>query len=139
MIADSKNPNPPPPYDASQAEAASSSQPAVASGPTPITSYFPVGVVSPDGQTVAFLPYHDPRSPYAIDQAIVRARRRFFGALLWALAIYIVMGGFVGGGIAVDSRRVRMGRLSSRHGASLRMQNRYEVNQPNIPFNGYLN
>jgi hypothetical protein len=120
MPSDTKNTTEPPTYDASQAAVAStsyhttikpspSSQRPISAGPTPINSYYPVGAVvgpSANGETsatVAFLPYYDTRSPYLHAQAISRAKRRFFGALLWAVAIYVLVG-MAAGGIVEDVR-----------------------------------
>lgn len=67
-------------------------QPAM--GPTPL---------APGGPTV--LPYYDPRSPYSLAEARVRARRRFFWALLMALALFALGGGFTGTAIHEAQRR----------------------------------
>lgn len=75
------------------------------SGPTPITTYYPVGAPGNRATpTVVFLPYYDPRSPHSMEAARRRARRRFIGALLWAFTIYAVVG-FVTGRIVVDIKR----------------------------------
>lgn len=50
-------------------------------GPTPISSSQQQGLLSIP------LPYYDPRSPYAIEQAISRARRRFIEGVLCAVGI----------------------------------------------------
>ncbi|KAL5507916.1 hypothetical protein ACEPAH_5534 [Sanghuangporus vaninii] len=52
-------------------------------GPTPLPQQLQQG---------ALLPYYDPRSPYAMEQAVSRARWRFIGALLWAIGIYAAFG-----------------------------------------------
>ncbi|KAF7970253.1 hypothetical protein HWV62_32379 [Athelia sp. TMB] len=49
-------------------------------GPTPIAQ-----------QQGALLPYHDPRSPYAITQASSRARWRFIGAVFYAVIIWMAL------------------------------------------------
>ncbi|EJD01539.1 uncharacterized protein FOMMEDRAFT_158692 [Fomitiporia mediterranea MF3/22] len=64
-------------------------------GPTPIPQQLERGVL---------LPYYDPQSPYAMQQAVSRARWRFFGAFLWALGIWVAFG-LVTGGIVIDIRR----------------------------------
>ena len=66
-------------------------------GPTPFPHQSQNGVLLP-------LPYYDPHSPYSMEQAISRARWRFFGALLWAIGIWIAFG-IVTGGIVVDIHR----------------------------------
>ncbi|KLO19920.1 hypothetical protein SCHPADRAFT_898489 [Schizopora paradoxa] len=63
-------------------------------GPTPITSQ----------EQSLVLPYYDPRSPYAMQQALARARWRFFSALLCAIGIWAAVG-IVTGSIVVDVRR----------------------------------
>lgn len=50
-------------------------------GPTPISSSQQQGLLNIP------LPYYDPRSPYAIEQALSRARWRFFGGFLCAVGI----------------------------------------------------
>lgn len=64
-------------------------QPHAAYGPTPI--------VQQDG----VLPYYDPRSPYSTEQAISRARWRFFWAMVWAFGIWFALG-LVTGGVIID-------------------------------------
>jgi hypothetical protein len=59
-------------------------------GPTPISNSQQQGLLNIP------LPYYDPRSPYAIEQAISRARWRFIGGLLYAVGIFAVVGMFVG-------------------------------------------
>jgi len=65
-------------------------------GPTPISQ-----------QQGLLIPYYDQRSPYAIEQAVSRARWRFFGGLMWACGIYII--GFIIGGVQIWAiqRRLR--------------------------------
>ncbi|KAF8309331.1 hypothetical protein DL93DRAFT_2085749 [Clavulina sp. PMI_390] len=87
-----------------------------ASGPTPINSYYPIGVTRNGAAAgnVAFVPYYDPRSTYSLEVARQRAWSRFVGALLWALVVYVVAG-FITGGIVVDAQnrhRHRRGVLS---------------------------
>lgn len=72
-------------------------QPHRAYGPTPIPQQLQQGVL---------LPYYDPRSPYAMQQAVSRARWRFAGALVWALGIWVAFG-ILTGGIVIDIRRAR--------------------------------
>ena len=62
-------------------------------GPTPLSAT----------QQAALLPYYDPRSPYALEQAVKRARWRFIGAMLWAVGIWVGVG-LITGGIVVDIR-----------------------------------
>lgn len=64
-------------------------------GPTPLPQQLQQGTL---------LPYYDPRSPYAMEQAVSRARWRFVGAFLWAIGIYAACG-FITGGIIIDVRR----------------------------------
>jgi len=64
-------------------------------GPTPIGAYYPNSVQQPvDGSTVeitvGLLPYYDPRSSHAIEEARRRGMKRFFGALLCAIVICLV-------------------------------------------------
>ncbi|KAH7916247.1 hypothetical protein BJ138DRAFT_594601 [Hygrophoropsis aurantiaca] len=56
--------------------------PPLAFGPTPL------GQTQP---TLGLLPYHDPRSPYAIAAAASRARWRFVAAAVWAMGFLILV------------------------------------------------
>lgn len=67
-------------------------------GPTPITSQ----------EQRLVLPYYDPRSPYAMQQALSRARWRFFSALLYVFGIWFAIG-IVTGSIVIDVRRAGRG------------------------------
>jgi len=109
----------PPPYAAPnnnvQHAGSSLSSPSQAGqfGPTPIGNYFPHHVMHHPhhhggGPTIAFLPYHDPHSPYALAQAERRAMRRFWGALIWAIGVYMLMGMFAGS--VADEAKGRRGR-----------------------------
>ncbi|GBE80116.1 hypothetical protein BKA93DRAFT_770946 [Sparassis latifolia] len=64
--------------------ASSGSQSHAGYGPTPIAQY------------THLLPYYDLRSPYALAEAGSRARWRFVGAMVWAVAI-LLLAGFVTG------------------------------------------
>jgi len=83
-------------------------------GPTPIGRYYPNSIQRPvdgsainnGGVTVGYLPYYDPSSPHAIEEARRRGRRRFFGALLWVLVIWLILG-MIGGGITKDLKKKR--------------------------------
>jgi hypothetical protein len=70
-------------------------------GPTPLLA------APQQSQTTTALPYYDPRSPWAMQAAAARARRRFFGALFWGCVIWLAVGSLVGG--AVDDARRRRG------------------------------
>ncbi|KDQ21117.1 hypothetical protein BOTBODRAFT_27115 [Botryobasidium botryosum FD-172 SS1] len=104
---------PPPPYHLSPPSAGSPSReysPARGNGahnpygPTPLPSFHypnPDTVSLP--QTPLFvtqhglpLPYYDPTSPHSVRLARQRARWRFWGALVWALGLYVIFGLFVG-------------------------------------------
>lgn len=67
--------------------------PQAAYGPTPIL------------QQPGTLPYYDPRSPFATEQAISRARWRFFWAMVWAFGIWIAIG-LVTGGVAIEHTHI---------------------------------
>ncbi|PSR92211.1 hypothetical protein PHLCEN_2v4741 [Hermanssonia centrifuga] len=54
-------------------------------GPTPLAQ-----------QQTELLPYYDPRSPHSVSVASSRARWRFAGALLWAIAILMIMSVLMG-------------------------------------------
>ena len=69
-------------------------------GPTPLP-------VAQSETTATALPYYDPRSPWAMQAAIGRAQRRFFGALFWGCVIWLAVGSLVGS--AVDDVRQRRG------------------------------
>ncbi|KAH0587939.1 hypothetical protein H2248_006690 [Termitomyces sp. 'cryptogamus'] len=58
-------------------------------GPTPIST-----------QHLTSYAYHDPRSPYSIEQAGIRARQRFFEALFWAVATWCLIGFMIGSSAA---------------------------------------
>ncbi|KAF8341506.1 uncharacterized protein EI90DRAFT_3034156 [Cantharellus anzutake] len=84
-------------------------------GPTPIGQYYPrpphngVGgavIVAGTGATgtVRYLPYYDPNSPYAVEEASRRGRRRFVGAVIWAVAIWCAVG-MISGGVAFGASR----------------------------------
>ena len=73
--------------------------PPVLYGPTPIGA-----------QTI---PYYDARSEWALEDGARRARRRFFGALFWALIIYIGMAALAGGMVEDARWRRHHGRRSS--------------------------
>lgn len=99
MIVDpNKSPtSPPPPYtleDTAEPPAASSHSHAhPAFGPTPLAQ-----------QPETLLPYYDPRSPYSVEQAGVRARKRFIGALFWAIVLILVAGMITGTGVSARRR-----------------------------------
>lgn len=51
-------------------------------GPTPLVQSQP---------TLGLLPYYDPHSPYSIEAATSRARRRFIGATFWAIGLIVCL------------------------------------------------
>ncbi|KZT29426.1 hypothetical protein NEOLEDRAFT_1145164 [Neolentinus lepideus HHB14362 ss-1] len=96
IVEPNKTPtSPPPPYtvEPTALPPASSSQTQAAFGPTPLAQ-----------QQETLLPYYDPRSPYSVEQAEVRARKRFVGAVVWAFALMFVAGMVTGAGVGARRR-----------------------------------
>ena len=77
-------------------------------GPPPLRAYGPTPLAASQSAMMPVLPYYDPRSPWAMEVATSRARRRFFGALLWGFVIWLAIGSLVGG-VVGDARRPRQG------------------------------
>jgi hypothetical protein len=108
-MAQSSKPNPstpPPGYEETLKGAPSTSQQATpagasssAAGPAPAAPP-PAGPTPITAQGAHLLPFHDPRSPYALQQAVSRARWRFFGAFMIAWAISLLFGGITGAAVA---------------------------------------
>lgn len=67
--------------------------------------YGPTPLAASQSAMTTVLPYYDPRSPWAMEAAASRARRRFFGALLWAFVIWLAIGSLVGGVVDDAGRR----------------------------------
>lgn len=121
IVKDSELESPPPPYaaipsisteasstDSTRNRGESSSDPYAFPNPAFIPvpqhhpAYGPTPITSQEQRLV--LPYYDPRSPHAMQQARSRARWRFFSALLCAFGIWVAVG-IVTGSIVVDVRR----------------------------------
>ncbi|KAF8607672.1 hypothetical protein BDV93DRAFT_519690 [Ceratobasidium sp. AG-I] len=97
-------PYPPPhPFNGSHAEGPFATPPRPRSpyGPTPI------GLRSPEG--VGILPYYNPQAFHTQElfvEAESRARWRFFGAFMWAVFIWVLVGALTGTAV-VESRAMR--------------------------------
>lgn len=114
---------PPPPYDSAAAglggPMADSDQPYFAplsSPPHPPNSLYPAtpaagpthplfGPTPISQQQGLLIPYYDPRSPYAIEQAGSRTRWRFIGALFWSVGILAVIVVLTGAQVWTGGRR----------------------------------
>ncbi|KAF8504222.1 hypothetical protein JB92DRAFT_781516 [Gautieria morchelliformis] len=74
-------------------------------GPPPQRVYGPTPLAASHAETGTVLPYYDPRSPWAMQSATSRARRRFFAALFWGCVIWLAVGSLVGGVVDDAGRR----------------------------------
>ncbi|TFK55365.1 hypothetical protein OE88DRAFT_1651634 [Heliocybe sulcata] len=109
MIVDAnKTPtSPPPPYTpelpTTSSSAPSQPQPQPHSQP-PAHSHPAFGPTPLAQQQGTLLPYYDPRSMHSVQQAGVRARKRFIGAILWAFVVMFVAGMVTGAGVGTRMR-----------------------------------
>lgn len=101
--------SPPPAYtefpdQSSQQQSSTMSAP----DPAPFPTHAGYGP-TPIAQQTQLLPYYDPRSPHALAEAGVRARRRFIGAMLWAVAIVLLASSITGYEVHLRVNGARVG------------------------------
>lgn len=102
MSSSPKPSSPPPAYtEIDPAQLPSSS--ATPHSPTAFSTHTGYGPTAITAQQQTILPYYDPRSPYALEEATSRARWRFIGALFWAVLILALTSFLLG--VEVDIQR----------------------------------
>ncbi|KZT06521.1 uncharacterized protein LAESUDRAFT_653366 [Laetiporus sulphureus 93-53] len=110
----SKPSSPPPPYsefvEPSQQSARSpqSHNTMNSPSPAPVPSHVGYGP-TPIPQQTHLLPYYDPRSPHAVQEATRRARRRFIEAFLCAIGILALISLLTGVEAHMNLHAVRIG------------------------------